>query len=286
MTSSSTGPAAALPSDGRRPRTVPRVRLAAALPYTAYGAAWLAAVAVLAARGRGSDLVLAAAALLTMAVLVSLVLLITWHREPPALPRADRSVKLQVAFLAALVGFSFVRFGPPAVSHATGFGYLPGSAYAIVVFLLPLAAVVALGARGGELGLRLTGTAMLVTVAMVALRAGMLLPEILGGAGPRIVHDGLVALLLTTAPEDLTFRGIIQTRLARLLGTPWGIVVTALAFGMWHFGINVSATGDLALAAARSVVLQATIGLAYGTAMARTGSVVPGALAHAAFNAG
>jgi membrane protease YdiL (CAAX protease family) len=84
----------------------------------------------------------------------------------------------------------------------------------------------------------------------------------------------------------LIFRGILQTRLCLLAGSSWAVVLTGLLFGLWHLGVNASAyEGDLATAAARSVLVQGTLGLGYSFLFARTRSLIAPSLAHAAFNA-
>lgn len=72
--------------------------------------------------------------------------------------------------------------------------------------------------------------------------------------------------------EELVFRGIIQTRLLRAM-PPWtAVVLQAVLFGIIH-GTPIQ------------IVYALLLGLALGFLRSRTGSILPGFAAHAAFNA-
>ena len=72
--------------------------------------------------------------------------------------------------------------------------------------------------------------------------------------------------------EELVFRGIIQTRLLRAM-PPWtAVVLQAALFGIIH-GTPIQ------------IVYALLLGLALGFLRSRTGSILPGFAAHAAFNA-
>ena len=72
--------------------------------------------------------------------------------------------------------------------------------------------------------------------------------------------------------EELTFRGVIQTRLERAM-PPWlALVLQAAIFGLVH-GTPIQ------------MVYAFLMGLAFGFLRRRTGSILPGFAAHAAFNA-
>jgi uncharacterized protein len=95
---------------------------------------------------------------------------------------------------------------------------------------------------------------------------------------------GRLALILmaifgvTVAPvaEELAFRGFLQPLLARSLGAPLGIVLTAIPFGALHY----SEYADWG-----HVALVALAGAAFGTMRQATGSTRASALMHAAYNA-
>ena len=72
--------------------------------------------------------------------------------------------------------------------------------------------------------------------------------------------------------EELVFRGIIQTRLLRAMPTWTAVVLQAVLFGIIH-GTPIQ------------IVYALLLGLALGFLRSRTGSILPGFAAHAAFNA-
>ena len=72
--------------------------------------------------------------------------------------------------------------------------------------------------------------------------------------------------------EELVFRGIIQTRLLRAMPTWTAVVLQAVLFGIIH-GTPIQ------------IVYALLLGLALGFLRCRTGSILPGFAAHAAFNA-
>ena len=82
----------------------------------------------------------------------------------------------------------------------------------------------------------------------------------------------LTMAVLGPLAEELTFRGVIQTRLERAM-PPWlALVLQAAIFGLVH-GTPIQ------------IVYAFLMGLAFGFLRRRTGSILPGFAAHAAFNA-
>jgi membrane protease YdiL (CAAX protease family) len=78
------------------------------------------------------------------------------------------------------------------------------------------------------------------------------------------------ALLPVVVGEELVWRGVVQTALARRFG-PWrGVALAALAYGLAHAPL-----GSPLLAAVALVC-----GAVWGTLRAASGSLVPGLLAH------
>lgn len=92
----------------------------------------------------------------------------------------------------------------------------------------------------------------------------------------------LIGNTLRSGPmEEFLWRGAVLTRLRLVVGAPWGIVISSLAFGIWHIGTNVrSFGGQLAPAMAYCVVSQATIGLAFGLLFVRTHNLLAPSVAH------
>ena len=249
-----------------------------------FAAAWMLAAASLVFRGLLEDLLLAGLTAALVLVAIAGTVAVT-PQPPPSVHRRDPRTVVQAGLLVALVAFTFVRFGPPWLTHATGWGYLPGAAYLVIVFLLPLAVVVALGAPRREIGLQQGYRSLAAASVWLVIRGLLLAPAVIAGQGPVLAGMFGLNLLAIAIPEEIIFRGLLQTRLTLLVGSAWAVVLTALLFGAWHFGINVNASGgDLLSAAARSVLIQGVVGLGYSVAFERTRSLISSSLAHAAFN--
>lgn len=91
-----------------------------------------------------------------------------------------------------------------------------------------------------------------------------------------LLSDGLIpALSITVAAplaEELMFRGVIQTRLERAMPVWAAVVLQAVLFGVVH-GTPIQ------------MAYAFLLGVAFGFLRSRTGSILPGVAAHAAFNA-
>lgn len=91
-----------------------------------------------------------------------------------------------------------------------------------------------------------------------------------------LLSDGLLPavsiVLMGPLAEELMFRGVIQTRLARAMPAWIAVVLQAVLFGVTH-GTPIQ------------MAYVFLIGLALGFLRSRTGSILPGFAAHAAFNA-
>ena len=85
--------------------------------------------------------------------------------------------------------------------------------------------------------------------------------------------------------EEFLFRGALQTRLVNLLRAPWGIVIASLLFGAWHLGAQFQySEGRIGVALARSIVMQGTMGLAFGMIYWRTRNLAACSVCHVVFN--
>ena len=91
-----------------------------------------------------------------------------------------------------------------------------------------------------------------------------------------LLSDGLLPavsiVLMGPLAEELMFRGVIQTRLVRAMPAWIAVVLQAVLFGVTH-GTPIQ------------MAYAFLIGLALGFLRSRTGSILPGFAAHAAFNA-
>lgn len=75
----------------------------------------------------------------------------------------------------------------------------------------------------------------------------------------------LVMALVVGVFESVFFRGFLQARLQEQLGVAWGVVLAAVAYGLYHVGYGMQATEMLFLTG---------LGLVYGVAFALTRSVL------------
>lgn len=85
--------------------------------------------------------------------------------------------------------------------------------------------------------------------------------------------------------EEFLWRGAIQTRLVVLVDVPWGIVLSSLGFGIWHFNAQLGhSDGDIAVALARTIVMQSVVGLSCGIMYWRTRNLAACSICHVVFN--
>ncbi len=124
----------------------------------------------------------------------------------------------------------------------------------------------------------LLGYAALHAAFMIATGHTAVRPAISSGLALTVVQE----LLVVAVPEEIFFRGYLQTRWDRVLGRPWeiagarvgpGIFVQAVVFALCHL-----ATGDWT----RLRVF--FFGLLAGWLRTRSGSILPPAIYHAVAN--
>jgi membrane protease YdiL (CAAX protease family) len=143
--------------------------------------------------------------------------------------------------------------------------------------VIPLAVLVAAGASRAELGLaasaRGTGYAALGCLALpavfvlVALARGKLTGWMLGVA---VVHN----FFSNGFAEEFMCRSALLAPLRSVLPTAWAVVIQGVLFGLFHVGGSYAEEGgNLAVAAAGSVAMNAPMGIALGVVAARTGSL-------------
>lgn len=273
-------------------------------PFLFFGGVWLAAVAFLAARGLWSWVGRATGGAAILALFVALTLLLTRARPPlpegdgPA-PRESRArlgaqlvVALALAVLAAarfqgLAGWQAVVDLLYQLGRAAPFPNANYLVNPILYAVLPGALVLALGARWRGIGFRrgwrvwrVIGlwSAPVVAAWVFYLATGRV------GVG-RILRALVSNLFQNGFGEELLWRGIIQTRLARLWTPEWGLILASLCFGWWHLdSIHDWAGDDLLLAAALNVVVQAPMGLALGVIFDRTRNLLAPTVVHVVAN--
>jgi len=84
--------------------------------------------------------------------------------------------------------------------------------------------------------------------------------------------------------EEFLFRACLQTRLVLLFGPYRGIAMGAVAFGVWHLGLNFSRTGNLGSGLALSLIAHAVSGVGFGVMYYRTRNIAAGSILHVVGN--
>ena len=124
-------------------------------------------------------------------------------------------------------------------------------------------------------GTQAIGAAALSVLTLLQVKGGLL--ESMGGAARATSPAQFAGLLLfgAIAPgfaEELTFRGLLQTRLVERWGSVVGVLVSAVMFGLWHLDV-------------RQGLMAMTMGVWLGWCAQRHQSIVNVAFAHVVNNA-
>lgn len=102
-------------------------------------------------------------------------------------------------------------------------------------------------------------------------------------ADPLAAFLRLVWNLCVVAPvQELLFRGALMTRLSRAFSNGWGLVLSAVIFGLWHSGlvsVSIGAT-NLIVGGAAALVTYGVLGLATGTLLLRTRTLLAPSILH------
>jgi membrane protease YdiL (CAAX protease family) len=183
-----------------------------------------------------------------------------------------RSSPFVIPGWSRLVDYSF-QLAPP----------LRGAPSAIVLyFLAPAIILLIFGARWAELGVRegdhQWSQGWLWSFGPLAVLAlGIAL------ASPAFALQRVLAGALAHGPfEEFLFRGALMTRLARVLGVSWGLIISSLTFGLWHLGdaTRLGAAGNVVVGTAYAIVSYGIFGLALGLLFQRTRSLLAPSLLH------
>lgn len=273
-----------------------------------FGAVWLVAVGALVLRGYVDRALGAPVILLPILVFSWLTVLLTerppgesgWGTTSRSRLIAQTAVVAVIVSLMGLSAMALFGVGPRALASIPVWsslfgkllelgGALPVSAPAAISnatleFLVPLAALLALGARSRELGLgpghrvwRVLGlwsALQLVSLSVAVVTGQAQLLRLVGHFIRNAFQNGFV--------EEFLFRGALQTRLSRLLGSGWGVVLASVIFGVWHLGTNArfETNGDLMGAACAGIAGQAPFGVGAGVILLRTRNLLAGSLFH------
>lgn len=274
-----------------------------------FGALWLLAAAYLGFAGYASPLLTTFASTVLAALVFGLLTIPLTARAPvPAYMEAPPTFRgrlwAQVGVLLVFVlltgyrGMVFNHALPPRLSYLPLWtplvdllnrlwgSILPSPLYGVnptLYVIVPGAFLLALGARPRELGFARGHRAwtvaalwssvdlVLIVIALVTARLTLL----------SLVSAIVSNTLLNGFSEEFLFRGALMTRLARLLGTSWAVVLSSLTFGLWHIGTNTHSLGGNYLAgAALGVVSQAVFGLAVAFVFLRTRNLLAPSIIH------
>lgn len=278
--------------DDRGPLMVGRMALTQAAGSNAwrlFAALFLLACVYLALTGHAGLLLLAVYALAFMVLVTLLTASLTagapappWEAAGPATRAVWVQTILTVAVLAAL-GLGV----PPLLAnlHVPG---LVSSAIALAAGVLALVIVLALGARRAEIGLGRGHRSLVTSVALVLPPLALLaVGLILGRRNPLLLLLSPLAYIPTPGfSEEMSSRGVLMTRLVRIAGVPWGVVLAALIFGLLHVEANLgSFHASLLTSLAVCIVFQAIFGVTLSVVLIRTRNIVAGMLFHATFDA-
>jgi len=272
-----------------------------------FAAIWLIALAVLGARGHLDRALGAPVVLLPVLFFVWLTVLLTDDPPEHATVKSSKPrlvVQLLVVLaIAALFGLSVMSVfgvGPQGLGSIPvwsgifncllGLGRaLPVAAPAaisnpVLQLALPLVLLLALGAtlrdlgfvRGHRVGrvLALWCIPQFVNLGFLIFTGHAQALQLIGVFIRNGFQDGPV--------EEFLFRGALQTRLSFLLGGSWGLVLSALTFGVWHVGANArfETGGDLLSAACAGIAGQAPYGIAFGVIFQRSRNLLAGSVLH------
>ena len=273
-----------------------------------FAAVWLAAALVLVATGQGfpfDGLLLGSAYLL-----LSLLTVASTEPAPatPASPAERPRLWLHVGLILLFVALTAWRglvfhhvLGPEAAlplwSPLVGafqrlgdqwFGNGNYLANPVTYVALPLLVLLPAGARLPSLGfgrghrvrrvLLLWCALPFIFFVYVMLSGQLSLGRLAGRVLSNSLNNGFF--------EEFLFRGALQTRLRRLAGPGWALVLQALIFGAWHLGLGFTDTGHAGWlpALASTLVHQAVVGLGFGVIFERTRNLLAPSVVHVVAN--
>ena len=184
----------------------------------------------------------------------------------------------------------FVQFLEEAGNRLGQAGYLRNPNYLVnplLMFVIPLPLLLLLGARwrslGFERGWRTWRVVVLWSIAYVGYWVFNLITGIWSVG--RLGHTLLSNTMQNGFFEEFLFRGALQTRLSRLISPAWVLVLSSLGFGLWHIGADAKALGgDLLAGAALSILVQGSMGLAFGVIFLRTRNLLACSVIHVVVN--
>ncbi len=289
-------------------------------PLFVFGGLWIAAVGFLAFRGEWGWVARAGATAGALSLLVWITVLLTREGRADSPEGADQSATgdvgddppgaggssgdrrrdlAQLVLALALAVLASLRFRDiPGWRPFIGVLYdagralpIPNANYMvnpILYAVLPGLGVLLLGARWREIGFRKGFRSWRV----IALWSGPVVAVWCYGITASGLHIGRIVRALISHTfqngfmEEFLWRGLVQTRIARLWSREWGLVLASLLFGWWHIDAVAEWSGNnWWMAGALNVVVQAPMGLALGVIFDRTRNLLAPSVIHAVVNA-
>ncbi len=272
-----------------------------------FGAVWLLSVLYLLTAGQGGMAVRGMINLAAVLLLGAVTVRVTAggpppepNPEPTSQPepgadrapwrgRAGRRVAVQLAFVVLAVlytmaaGMAFHGNLPAWLGWLPLIDGLPPWQNGLLYFVIPVLGLLALGARWRELGLARGHRVLAALAVWCALPAAAILYALLtggltiGALGRRLVGN----FIYNGFFEEFLFRGALETRLMRLLRhTDWAVVLSALAFGIWHLGLNAGITGGYLTGLAAGIATHAATGLGFSILFQRTRNLLAPSVFH------
>lgn len=156
---------------------------------------------------------------------------------------------------------------------------------AAVLLILPIILEIMRGGRSPGLGWRLPSNALTVIIVLVV--------SLLLGALPILMrvpvtatnlYDTLLSLLTIVILEEMLFRGAIQGRLEMIFAGHWPWLLSGVLYGLWFVPALFAGAGQTAgpawLGPLGWWLAQASLGWLLSITRDRTGSLLPGLVAH------
>lgn len=295
-----------------RPSVWRQIRAAVTHPAgVAFLLLWLLAAVALALRGHSNLLPQIAFPLVMLNIIPILLLLRQTPHSPEAEAPRNRRVALwcQVAFITAIIvlamlgamsHYGIIPAGSPRVPLWTPveqalmqvgerlFGLKGAVRNPVLHVLLPGAVLLLCGVRPAEMGLRRGYRSWAVSVPyLILLGFAVGLPLLVGDTSGIYLAPQMMLrnLVMNGFTEEFLFRGALQSRLTALVGEGWGLVLSALVFGVSHLGpMTAMVGGDWLAGLAVCIAGQAPAGLLFGLLAIRTRSLIAPTVAHVVLN--
>jgi membrane protease YdiL (CAAX protease family) len=210
---------------------------------------------------------------LLLVLLVYQSLLASFGLLPPALT----TIPLWTDFLRALYQVQATLGIPPS--------YL---VVPLIYFVIPFLALLLVGARPRELGFARGYHAWRVAALWSVLPLVLILIAFAQGQWtlPSLLHRTIQTTLNSGPFEEFLFRGALMTRLARLWGNGWSIVLSGCAFGLLHEAsiAAIQTHGNLVAGAAIGLLQQGIGGMGFAIVVCRTRNLLAPSIIHVVSN--